>query len=230
MERTVEEEWLDSDLGTKDEIDASLRAISRVNRLFGGNRLHTRLLRRVLAAPALSRAAAPPHILEVACGHADVLQAALLALHRPVRLTLLDRSPHHLPAPSIWPAALPAPEMLVGDALELPLPNDSVDIVSCCLFAHHLEPSQIADFIAESLRVARVAVIINDLERTQLHNRLAVFFCSLDSSRLSRHDGPASVRAAYTADEMRRMLAATGRRFELKRHFLYRLGAIVWKA
>ncbi len=236
MERIVEDEWLDSDLGTPEEITASLRTISRVNRLFGGNRLHTQLLRRALdgclkaqhgQSEALKHRV--PHVLEVACGHAEVLQAALHSLGCPVRLTLLDRSRQHLPQPLTWPAALPAPELLVGDALHLPLPGASVDIVSCCLFVHHLEPAQVADFLAESLRVARVGVLINDLERTRTHNSLAEFFCRLDSSRLSRHDGPASVRAAYTVAEMRRMLAATGHRFELKRYFLYRLGAIIWK-
>lgn len=229
MERIVEQEWLDYDLGTQQEIDASLRTISRVNRLFGGNRLHARLIEQALAACPHLPGAAMPHLLEVACGHAEVLQAALLRLRRPVRLTLLDRSPHHLPERSSWPAGLPAPELLVGDALALPLPDASVDIVSCCLFAHHLEPAQVAEFFAESLRVARIAVLINDLERTRAHNNLAKFFCGLDSSRLSRHDGPASVRAAYTEHEMRGMLAATGHRFDLKRHFLYRLGAVLWK-
>jgi ubiquinone/menaquinone biosynthesis C-methylase UbiE len=230
MERTVEPEWLDQDLGTQAEIDASLRTISRVNRLFGGNRLHAQLLRRALAASTNAiETGFCPHILEVACGHAEVLQAALLRLRRPVRLTLLDRSQHHLPELAQWPAALPTPQLLVGDALALPLPDASVDIVSCCLFAHHLAPDQIAQFVAESLRVARVAVLINDLERTRMHAWLAEFFCRLNPSRLSRHDGPASVRAAYTAQEMCRMLASTGHRFTLQRYFLFRLGGIVWK-
>ena len=230
MQRTVEPEWLDYDLGTREEIDSSLRAISRVNRLFGGNRLHTRLLGQALAAIPGNADARPPHILEVACGHAEVLRAALPELRRPVRLTLLDRSPHHLPQQSSWTAPLPTPELLVGDALALPLPDASVDIVSCCLFVHHLAPAQVARFLAEALRVSRVAVLINDLERTRTHRCLANLFCGLlDTSRISRHDGPASVRAAYTAQEMRRMLAATGHRFVLQRRFLYRLGAIVWK-
>ena len=117
----------------------------------------------------------------------------------------------------------------MGDALNLPLQDASVDIVSCCLFVHHLEPPQVADFLGESLRVARVAVVINDLERTRIHNHLAEFFCRLDSSCISRHDGPTSVRAAYTAEEMQAMLAATGHRYLVERHFLFRLGAIVWK-
>ena len=225
MQRIVEQEWLDYDLGTPAEIAASLRSLRQVNKLFGGNRLHTRLLQRALADVQTEL----PHVVEVACGHADVLQAALLALRRPVQVTLLDRSARHLPDAADWSSALQQPQHVVGDALDLPLADASADVVSCCLFLHHLEPPQIARFLAEALRVARVGVMINDLERTSVHSMLSRVFRCVDRSRLSRHDGPVSVRAAYTCDELQRMLASTGHRFLVERHYLYRLGAIVWK-
>jgi len=103
-----------------------------------------------------------------------------------------------------------------------------VDIVSCCLFLHHLEPPEIVRFLAEARRVARVAVIINDLERTALHYRLARWNRIIDRSRISRHDGPASVRRAYTRHELAGMLKSTNRNFVLERAWLYRLGAVLW--
>ena len=102
-----------------------------------------------------------------------------------------------------------------------------MDIVSCCLFLHHLEPPQIVRYLAEAQRVARVAVVINDLERTALHYRLALLNRIIDLSRISRHDGPVSVRRAYTArtrphdHEHRPQL-------HLERAWLYRLGAVLW--
>jgi ubiquinone/menaquinone biosynthesis C-methylase UbiE len=225
MERVVEEEWLDSDLGTPGEIDAALRAVTLANRRFGGVRLHARLLRRALSrTPHETR----PHILEVASGRADVLQAALLRLGCAVDVTLLDRSAVHLPDPGAWPAGLPTPRVLAGDALELPFPDSSVDIVSCCLFLHHLDPPQIVRYLAEAQRVARGAVVINDLERTATHYRLARLNRIIDRSRISRHDGPVSVRRAYTRSELARMLQNTGRSFHLERAWLYRLGAVLW--
>ena len=93
MERIVEDEWLDDDRGTPAEIDAALHAISLANRRFGGMRLHARLLKQALTRiPREQR----PHILEVASGRADVLQAALLQLRVAAQIepevTLLDRS------------------------------------------------------------------------------------------------------------------------------------------
>ena len=233
MERVVESEWLDTDLGTPEEIDSALHAVSLANRRFGGVRLHARLLQRALAhvsprvSPHVSHGSRA-HILEVASGRADVLQAALLRLGEAVDVTLLDRSAVHLPDPRAWPAGLPAPRVLAGDALDLPFPDSSVDIVSCCLFLHHLEPPQIVRYLAEAQRVARVAVVINDLERTACHYRLAKLNRILDRSRISRHDGPVSVRRAYTRGELARMLTNTGRNFHLERAWLYRLGAVLW--
>jgi ubiquinone/menaquinone biosynthesis C-methylase UbiE len=229
MKRVVEEEWLDRDLGTQEEIDATLRAISLANRRFGGVRLHARLLQRALAHVSQETR---PHILEVASGRADVLQAALLRLGAASGVTpdvtLLDRSVVHLPDPHLWPEELPTPNVLAADALDLPFPDSSVDIVSCCLFLHHLEPPQIMRYLAEAQRVARVAVVINDLERSAIHYRLSQLNRIIDRSRISRHDGPVSVRRAYTRGELARMLTNTGRSFHLERAWLYRLGAVLW--
>jgi ubiquinone/menaquinone biosynthesis C-methylase UbiE len=222
LERVVQDEWLDFDRGTRAEIEAALRSVNLANRRYGGVRLHGRLLRRVLA-----QVEKPPHILEVASGRGEVLLRALLARRLAAEVTLLDRSALHLPAEE-WSGRLPAPRLVTGDALNLPLEDKSVDVVACCLFLHHLEPPQVVRFLSEACRVARVAVVINDLERTRVHYWLARLNSSIDRSRISRHDGPASVRRAYTYEELRRMLENAGRRFELERAFLFRLGAVVW--
>ncbi len=222
--RKPADEWLDEDHGAPHEVASALRSLRFVNRWFGGNRAHRLLLQQAAGArPQLS-------VLEVAAGRATALASAATALHRNgtvVHATLLDRQASHLPAD--WPPPLPGPQLLTGDALALPLPDTSVDIVSCCLFLHHLDPAQAAAFLREALRVSRVAVLINDLERTRIHYALARAFALVDPSRLSRHDGPVSVRQAHSAPELRALLTATGHRWQLRRRFLYRHAAILWK-
>ncbi len=226
--RKAGEEWLDEDSGSPAEVASALRSLRFVNRWFGGDRVHRLLLRQVAGSRSTLQ------VLEVAAGRATALAAAALAMQtrreHPVTLesTLLDRRASHLP-PS-WPAALPAPRLLQGDALAIPLPEKSVDVVSCCLFLHHLSPAEAAAFLREALRVARVAVVINDLERTRTHYTLSKLFSLVDPSRLSRHDGPVSVRQSYSAAELQQMMAATGHRWTLRRRFLFRLAAILWVA
>jgi ubiquinone/menaquinone biosynthesis C-methylase UbiE len=172
-------------------------------------------------------------VLEVASGYADVLQAASLMLKKKknisLEISLLDRCAQHLPKMSDWHRDLSPPTLITGDALALPLEDNSVDVVSCCLFLHHLSMDQARAFLKESLRVSRVAVLINDVERKRLNYLLSHLNRFLDPSRLSRHDGPTSVRQAYTCAEMEVLLRETRCRFEVERGYLYRLGAIAWK-
>jgi ubiquinone/menaquinone biosynthesis C-methylase UbiE len=141
---------------------------------------------------------------------------------RGVRLhpTLLDRQATHLPR---------LPGVVVGDALNLPFPPESFDLVTCSLFVHHLEPAALKHFVQEALRVARIALVINDLVRTRLHLALVVAARPLFRSRMAWRDGIVSVRRAYTEQELRALLAKTGRRVEFSRHYLQRVGVIVWK-
>jgi len=84
--------------------------------------------------------------------------------------------------------------------------------------------------VNEGLRVCRRAVIINDLIRHPVHLAMVLAGSPLYRSRLTRHDAPASVRQAYTIDEMRDMLrGTTAARVEISRHYLFRMGVIVWK-
>ncbi len=216
-------EWLDEDLGSPAEVAAALASIEFVNRWFGGERVH----RRLLAEAAGGRREL--EVLEVAAGRATSLASAGLWLGRQgvtLRATLLDRQASHLP--SGWPESLPATRLVEGNALAIPLPDKSVDVVSCCLFLHHLGPAEAAVFLAQAARVARVAVVVNDLERTRVHYALARLFSLSDRSRLSRHDGPVSVRQAYSRGELLAMLNAVGVRAVVRRRFLCRLAGIVW--
>jgi ubiquinone/menaquinone biosynthesis C-methylase UbiE len=164
-------------------------------------------------------------LLEVGAGSGDVPYAARLSLQKNgIRLetTLLDRARSHL--------ARNGSRSVVGDALALPFADGSFDLVSCALFAHHLEPDDLVNFVNGALRVCRRAVLINDLVRSRLHLALVYAGLPLYRSRLTRHDGPASVRQAYTPAEMRALLERTvAARIETDRHYLCRMGVIAWK-
>ncbi len=220
MHRVVTPELLDSDSGTPAEIAASLADLRLINRWFGGaatTRWMVEHAARQIGATSLS-------YLEVAAGSGDSSDFTRRRLqHRGVQMeiTLLDRARSHLTNGC---------RAVVGDALALPFRDASFDLIGCGLFAHHLSPVQLTDFVNEGLRVCRVAVLINDLIRHPLHVALVYAGYPLYRSRLTRHDGPASVRAAYTPDEMRTSLQqARTARVEIYRHYLFRMAAIAWK-
>ncbi|MGA3053853.1 MAG: methyltransferase domain-containing protein [Candidatus Korobacteraceae bacterium] len=221
MRRTVIPELLDDDLGTVAEIAETLSDLRHINRWFGGMRTTTALLRRV-GRECGSRKLS---ILEVGAGAGDVplaAQSMLAAYGIGLQVTLLDRRWSHLPRGGAASVA--------GDALRLPFRDDTFDVVSCSLLAHHFEPETLVKFASESLRVCRHAVLINDLIRSRLHLLLVYLGLPLFRSRITWHDAPASVRRAYTCDEMRALLANAGaRKVQVSRHYLFRMGVLLWK-
>jgi ubiquinone/menaquinone biosynthesis C-methylase UbiE len=220
MKRVVIPELLDNDQGTPEEIEGSLADLRLINRSFGGVRTMTCLLRSVAKAKKLETIS----WLDVAGASGDVALHSQQTLEKegiasnPI---LLDLNVTHMNR------QLPA---VCGDALALPFADDSFDAVGCSLFAHHLEPDQVTGFAREALRVARYAVLINDLIRTPLHLALIYAGFPLYRSRLTRHDAPASVKRAYTLDEMNEMLREAGAaQVETENYFLMRMGVIAWK-
>jgi SAM-dependent methyltransferase len=221
MQRKAIAELLDNDLGTASEITASLADLRHINNWFGGTRSVIRLLRRIARASGGQRLSA----LEVGAGAGDVPLAAQKALTREgieLKITLLDRISSHLPADG--------PDSIAGDALHLPFQDDSFDVVSCSLLAHHFKPDEVQFFAHEALRVARRAILIDDLVRSRVHLGLVYLGLPLFRSRLTWHDAPASVHQAYTVDEVRDLLSQLpAQRVEITRHYLYRMGVLVWK-
>jgi ubiquinone/menaquinone biosynthesis C-methylase UbiE len=166
-------------------------------------------------------------MLEVAAGTGEVSRIVRQKLARhgiTLKVTLLDRAWSHLPKSGGG---------IVADALALPFRDSAFDLVSCNLFAHHLEPDSLARFASEAFRVSRCAVLINDLVRHPLHLALVYAGFPLMRSYVSRVDGVASVRRAYVPDEMRQILESCAKpspRVDISRHFLFRMGVIAWKA
>ena len=220
MQRIVIPELLDSDAGTPREIQDSLADLRTINRYFGG--LHT--MRELLSDVASKRQLKKPSWLDVAGGNGELTHLTSESLRSQgieVQPVLLDRMPSHLNGR--YPA-------VAGDALALPFKENSFDVVGSCLFVHHLEPPDVVRFVNEALRVARHAVLINDLIRHRLHVALAYAGFALYRSRLTRHDAVASVRRAFTVEEIKTMLQQTEAvKVEIKTFLPFRMGAIAWK-
>jgi ubiquinone/menaquinone biosynthesis C-methylase UbiE len=221
MKRVVVAELLDTDAGTPREVATSLADLRMFNSWFGGVHTMSSLLRRVAQKRGLKKLS----WVDVAGGEGYVATRTQRSLARSgitSQPVILDRAPSHLS--KIHPG-------VCGDALALPFRDNSFDAVGCSLFLHHLEPEEIVRFAREGLRVARHAFLIHDLQRHPVHLALGYLGMPLYRSRITRHDALASVRRAYTVEEVGKMLApvTSPENIEVRKFFLFRMGVIVWK-
>ena len=222
MRRRPTPELLDADCGNAGEVAASLEDLRWFNRWFGGISTVRSLLKEVAQRTRQTEFS----VLDVAAAEGyipQLLNRELRTAGIRLEITLLDRLASHLPANGMF-------AKIAADALHLPFPDSSFDLVCCSLFLHHLGPDEVIQFAGEALRVCRFALLVHDLIRNPLHLALAYAGIPLYQSRLTRNDAPASVRQAYTVPEMRDLLYRAGSgEVHLKKHFLFRMGAAAWR-
>jgi len=229
MKRHSIPELLDTDSGTPSEIVANFADLHFVNRSFGGFTTTEAMIKRVARAMGCQSLS----LLEVGAGTGHMpkaIQHRMSAQGIHLRVSILDRVWSHLHNGSDGNGSKNGFHAVAGDALALPFRDECFDVVSCNLFAHHLSPAQTVQFLNEALRTCRIAVLVNDLVRHHLHLALVYVSLPLFRSRMTWHDAPASVRQAYTLQEMRGLFGQTAAaQVEIRKHYLFRMGAIAWK-
>lgn len=193
-----------------EELSANLQDLARVNFLFGGTRLIFRYL-----GPMLRRSQSGEiRILDVATGGADIPAAIVRWARRRgrrIRIVGVDKNPQILRASETRIQDYPEISLELADALALPYPPGSFDVVLCSLVLHHLTYPEGIQLLTSVDKIGRRGFIVNDLVRSWHAYGLTWLamhvFCR---GRLVRHDGPVSIRRAYTRSELRTMVAQAG--------------------
>jgi 2-polyprenyl-3-methyl-5-hydroxy-6-metoxy-1,4-benzoquinol methylase len=96
------------------------------------------------------------------------------------------------------------------DALHDQLPQ-GFDVIMTNLFTHHLDPAEVIALLAKMGDSARQMILINDLVRNQISYGLVWLGTRLLSrSPIVQYDGPVSVQASYTGQELLNMASQAG--------------------
>jgi ubiquinone/menaquinone biosynthesis C-methylase UbiE len=193
------------------ELAGALRAITQLNRFFGGRRLTLRHVRRLLAALPADRLVT---VLDVGAGAADIPVALARWARRRgrrIRVLALDRDSATLTYARGYAAAYPEITLVQGDALALPVPPGLVDVVISAMTLHHLQPEEAVRYLAEIDTVSRLGWVVNDLVRGRVAHRLVWAATRLFSrNAMARHDGPMSILRSYTPSELASLCEKAG--------------------
>ncbi|MEM8882607.1 MAG: methyltransferase domain-containing protein [Planctomycetota bacterium] len=197
--RRREPEIMDEPGLDRDRHLAALRGIARINVFSRAPALLWPRLRQ------LAERHGPLRVLDLACGGGDVTNAlARRARREGVPLTFVgcDMSPIAIELAQRDGAA----EFFVSDVFDVP---DEYDVYINSLFLHHLPDEQSIAFLRRMGRGR--AFLLSDLRRTRWGYWLArwgTYF--LTWSPVVLHDAPASVRGAYTLEEVRELMQQAG--------------------
>jgi len=189
------------------ELDRSLVDIARLNRL-GAIRT---ILRHI--APFFDRHAPGRtlRVLDVGTGAADVpLALARWARRRGYRVAIvaLERHPTVLRHAARAVNGTSEVRVVAGDALALPIRPGAVDVALCSLVLHHLPEEAVVALLGRLGELVRLGFVVSDFRRGRIA-WAAVWLAThvVSRNRLTRHDGPLSVRRAYTPTELAHLAA-----------------------
>jgi SAM-dependent methyltransferase len=224
-QRSTELERMDTE--TLDGATAShvLRNLESINHLLGGARATVRHFAR------FSKRWTPGQtirVLDWGTGGAD-LPRALVRWSRgqgyDLRVVGIDQDPQTVAYAQAACRDYPEIEIRLADAQAFDAPNDSFDYAISSLTLHHLKDASIVSLLETSHRLAKRGIVMNDLLRSA---RAWAWIWTL--SRVARchsmvqHDGPLSVRRAFTAAELASYARQAGLPYlRATTHFGYRL-------
>ena len=228
LPRTDEPEQIDDPDQPYPDIVSSLEDIALSNRLFGGTQTILHHISRLLVdVPA----EAPIRILDIATGSADIPNALLeWGRQRERSLTVVGVDNQ---AAMLRLASVQAPNILLvqADALALPFMPGSFDLAFCALAFHHLGFESSVRLLTVMDRLTTRGFIVSDLRR-DLPTLWGVqaALTAVRAHPFTRHDGPASVRRAFSLREYRRMVALSGvQQMRLHTHWYFRVALVQTK-
>ena len=145
-------------------------------------------------------------VLELACGGGDTAIAlAELAEKRALNISFqaCDLNPEAVRlARRNVVRSDSSVDVFVADALNSS-GSKQFDVVYCTLFVHHLDPPDVVRLLKGMAARARQLVIVDDLIRSRLGYSLAwIGTRLLTRSWVVHYDGPLSVKAAFTPEEI----------------------------
>lgn len=191
------------------ELSRNLLDIARLNRL-GATRT---ILRHVAPFFDQREAGQTLRVLDVGTGAADIpLALARWARRqgRRVDIVALELHPAVLRHAAGAIGGTPEVRLVAGDALAPPIRPGSVDVALCSLVLHHLPEEAVVTLLGRLAELVRLGFVVSDFRRGRLA-WAAVWLTThaLSRNRLTRHDGPLSVRRAYTRAELAGLAART---------------------
>lgn len=194
-ERSYEKELIDLGSYSSQEYEDCIVKLDQIGRFLGGNSA------TLSAFDKLSTT--PQSILDVGCGGGHFTKC-LAEKYPNADVVGIDISEDAINLAK--KQTLANLKFIVTD-----MPTQSFDVVTSTLVCHHLTDDELIHFFQKSYKIARQAVIMNDLHRHFLaYGSFAIIAPLFFRNRLIMHDGLLSIRRAFIRQDWLRLLTLAG--------------------
>ncbi|RMB61022.1 methyltransferase domain-containing protein [Dokdonia sinensis] len=202
------------------ELIPALNDITKVNKLLNGNLITVKAIEKLFEEFPDKKEWS---IVDFGCGDGQMLRRIARYFEK------------HTNALHLIGVDLNAKSIQLGKNLSTEFPNISFeqrnilevdekaydcDILLCTLTMHHFNDEEIIQFMQKFQKLAGIAIVVNDLERSAVAYQLfKVFSRIFMKSKIAKHDGRISIARSFKRKE----LEAYARELDLKNH------SITWK-
>jgi 2-polyprenyl-3-methyl-5-hydroxy-6-metoxy-1,4-benzoquinol methylase len=200
-------EFMDREQPVTPELEAVMRNLAAINRLFGSHRLLRKFLELWFNPGRCYR------VLDLCTGAGD-LPRVMVDWARPreisLRIDAVDASEASIEIAKKASADYPEIRYMRDDALKFQT-KDTYDLVICALALHHFSEEQAVQVLRRCRELSHRCVLVSDLERsvfTLAGINLLTSVCYREPA--TRNDGMLSARRAFSYREFRELAIAAG--------------------
>jgi 2-polyprenyl-3-methyl-5-hydroxy-6-metoxy-1,4-benzoquinol methylase len=203
--RSYEPELLDAPGIPKELLFRNLKELDFINKTLGGHAITMAGIKQLIKDKNKTY-----HIVDIGCGGGDAMkQIAHWANknHFKVKLTGVDMNADCIEFMKTECRNIAHINGVVMDYRDYLKTNDSIDIIHCSLFCHHLKDEELKELFGYMNEYAKVGFVINDLQRHWFAYYSIKFLTRLlNGSALVKNDAPVSVLRGFRKNELQKLM------------------------
>jgi 2-polyprenyl-3-methyl-5-hydroxy-6-metoxy-1,4-benzoquinol methylase len=201
-QRTDKEELMDDFSIGGNLFRDTLDKLEHINRWLGGNKVTVNGLKKILKNQPKEQEIT---IVDLGCGHGDILRdVAKFGRKNNYRFKLIgvDANPTAIDYANELSVNYPELSFETQDIFSEEFKKRKFDVVLATLFLHHFKVPELVSFLGNSLKSAKIGIVVNDLHRHKLAYYLFMLLSIFISNKMIIEDGLTSVLRGFKSEDL----------------------------
>lgn len=195
-------ELMDDPIVDLESMQKVFKDINRSNRLLNGNYITIGAVSKLIRENQKKEYT----LIDMGCGDGAMLRQLILYGRKnnlKIKAVGVDLNEKALQIARNQSEDFPEIRYLQQNILQKETSDLHCDILVCTLTVHHFKDEQIPDFLSRFVQLARIGVVINDLQRSMLAYALfKVFSVIFIHTKMAKHDGLISIKSGFKKKEL----------------------------